>query len=99
MFLSSEERAQMDCADRRFMNYKNKKMDVFAAHGLWCCAWAMGLLGPALMIMYYNNIIAGVFYLISTSFFFIPFLRTAWWFFDDREELKIWRNTKASNPG
>ena len=99
MFLSDEERREMDSADWRFYHYKTKKMDVFAQRGLFVCIVELGLLVPSMLLMHEHNILATVFFVTASAPFMIPFIKTAWWFFDDREELKIWREAKASNPG
>jgi hypothetical protein len=99
MFLSDSDRKEMDADDWRLYHYKIKKMDVFAQRGLICSIARLGLMVPALAIMPHDNISAALFWLVSGSAFLIPLLKTAWWFFDDREERKKWREAKAANPG
>jgi hypothetical protein len=95
MFLSDEERKKMDGADWRFYHYKIKKMDVLAQRMLPCCIAILGLMVPALALMPHDNVWAAIFFGVSSSAFIIPVLKTAWWFFDDRKELRILREAKA----
>lgn len=95
MFLSDSDRKEMDASDWRLYHYKIKKMDVLAQRGLVCCIALLGLMVPTLAIMPHDNISAALFWLVSGSAFLIPLLKTAWWFFDDREELKKWREAKS----
>lgn len=95
MFLSDEEREEMDGDDWRLYHYKTKKMDVFAKRGMVCCAWILAMMVPALALMQYDGPSAAFFFFVSSLPFLIPFLKTAWWFFDDREALKKWREAKA----
>ena len=97
MFLSDAERNEMDRADWRLYHYKIKKMDVFAQRGLFVCLVELGLMVPSLLLMQEHNILATAFFVTASAPFMIPFIKTAWWFFDDREELKIWREAKEKS--
>lgn len=95
MFLSNEEREEMDGADWALYHYKTKKMDVFAQRGMFCCVWIMIILAPSFVLMQYDGPSAAFFFVASSLPFLILFLKTAWWFFDDREALTKWQDAKT----
>lgn len=95
MFLTEEERNEMDRADWRLYHYKIKKMDVFAQRGLFVCLYELGLMVPAVLLMHDYNTLALIIFIGGSLPVMISFAKMAWWFFDDRAEMKIWRDAKA----